>query len=158
MYGNSTARPVSNAAEFEKLALDAKRQMYAALDRSTLDRRQVKLVEDWGKDGKYTGALQTMAEIAWLCSDPVAAIAIPEVLRLYILRGHQSPVSWLEAFRKEDHANGAANHAQFEYAYARSRFTNQRVYEAMWGQRFWTERTMEAIAADRPPLISLAVR
>lgn len=153
-YGNQRSRPVPDG-ELEALILDAKRMMYAGVNRSDLDRRQVKLVEDYGKDGKYIGALRDMCEIAWLCADPTAAVALPEILRLYILRAHAAPLSWMEAFRKEDRANGAANHAQFEYALGRSRFTNARVYEAMWGQRLWSERTMDAIAADRPPLIQV---
>ena len=153
-YGNPASRAVADN-EFEAMLVEAKQMMYAAVDRSDLDRREIKLVQDFGENLRYVGGLKSMLEIGWRCKDPAAAVAIAEICRLYALRGHATPLSWRDAFRAEDNANGVANHAQREYAFGRSRFTNARAYEALWGQRVWTERTMDALAADRPPLITV---
>ncbi len=142
-------------ADFESLVRDAVRVMYASVERSDLDNRQRKLITDFGDNGKYVGGLRSILEIAWLCRTPEHAVALPEILRSYALRAHRGPMPVMEAFRREQKANEVGNMAQLEYVFSRSRVTNDRAYEAMYGQRLLTERTMDALVEDRSPLIQV---
>lgn len=153
-YGNHGPDPVPG--DFSELIRNAMRRLQRSTERSELDRRQVKILEDFGKHGKYVGAFEEVATIARLhCRRDEDAVALADDLWRFIMVGRTIDVCVPSAFRNEQKANEFGNEAQFEYLFSKSRGTLDRVYEAMGGQKVWSEKTMAAVLADRPTLVSV---
>lgn len=154
-YGNADYQPVAD--DFDRIIRNGLRRLTRSVDRSDLDKRQRKILEDFGQHGRYVGAFREVATIARLhCKRPEDAVALADELRGFILSGHVIDLTTPEAMLRETEANGHGDAAQFRHAYYRSRGTRDAVMEAMNAQEVASRLLADVLATERPALISLS--
>jgi hypothetical protein len=151
-YGDETPSHVVDP--FDQVIRDAIRRMKRSAD--GLDRKQVKLLEDFGTHGRYIQGFRQVCEIARNhCQRPEDAVALADQLRCYILAGHVIDLTTPEAMLRETEANEFGNHQQFRHAYYRSRGTVDGVIEAMSAQEIASRFLMDAMVKERPTLVQV---
>lgn len=153
-YGHDRVTP-RNPDDFDTMIRDAIRQMRRSVD--GLDRKQAKLLEDFGSHGRYVQGLRQVVEIARNhCRRPEDAVAFADQLRSFILAGHVIDLTTPEAMLRETEANHCGDAAQFRHAFYRSRGTRDQVIEAMSAQEVASRLLADVLATERPALISLS--
>lgn len=156
-YGHNSAEHVAD--DFDQMIRDAIRQMRRSCD--GLDRRQAKLLEDFGSHGRYVQGLRQVLEIARSqVQRPEDALAIVEQLRGFILSGHVIDLTIPEASLRETEANGAGDLAQHRHAYFATAGTRADVIETMRAQEFASRALADTMWRHRPTLVTsgLSVR
>jgi hypothetical protein len=153
-YGDQTPSHVVD--EFDRIVRDAVRRMRQSVDRSTLDKRQVKLLEDFGTHGKYIAGFRQVVEIARNhCQRPEDAVALADQLRGFILAGHVIDLTTPEVMLRETEANKHGDFWQFKHAYYQSRGTRDGVIEAMSGQQVASQLLADVLVRERPKMVAV---
>lgn len=154
-YGNGGYQPVDN--DFDRIIRDGIRRM--ARSSEGLDKKQRKLIEDFGSHGRYVQGLRQVVEIArHHCTRPEDAVALADQLRGFILTGHVIDLTTPEAMLRETEANAGGDAAQFRHAYYRSQGSRDAVIEAMSAQEVASRLLSDALWNERPALITSGIR
>lgn len=149
----------SHADDFEAVIRDGIRRI--ARSSAGLDKKQRKLIEDFGSHGRYVQGLKQVVEIARNhCQRPEDAVALADQLRGFILAGHVIDLTTPEAMLRETEANSHGDDAQFRHAFYQSRGSRAAVIEAMGAQEVASRLLADVMWSERPALITagLSVR
>jgi hypothetical protein len=151
-YRNDSTSQVAD--DFDRIIRDAVRRMRQSTD--CIDAKQRRLLEDFGKDGRYVQGLRQVVEIArYHCQRPEDAVAIADELRWFIMAGHVIDLTTPEAMLRETEANRRGDEQQFRHAYYRSRGTRDAVIEAMSGQEIASRLLADTLVNERPALVQV---
>lgn len=150
-YGDNT---LTHVDDFDRIIRDGIRRMARSV--SGLDRKQTKLLEDFGAHGRYIQGFRQVAEIARNhCQRPEDAVALADQLRVFILAGHAIDLTTPEAMLRETEANQQGDRQQFRHAYYRSRGTRDAVIEAMSAQEVASRLLADVMVTERPALVQV---